>query len=1140
MKTTRKALAIFLSVLMALSMCSMLGAVAFAVDAPEGYEILPTSADDLDPGDWYFDLDAYVAELIELGRDADAERYQTTEYFIKEDHSAMKVFNQNYYDQGRPDPFENYDSDTPIFESFVKQAGFGPWEQLHLIDTYDDVAYLLVGWYYTYKTVFADFYHDGDSVVVYTDEYMNFKIVVNGNATVIENGVATEDFEIAIMQRDTDSAWVALPLSPEGLDLGDRYFDKAAVLEDEGISEEEFTEYFFDTIYTDDEGNFKVTSTNVYGDGPDDYVVFDTIIGKYAMPEDWEYFNNYVKAVTLDQTDMILLPKSADGLADGTLWLDTDAYAAYLSSQDYSADYIAASLAYEYYLDPEATTIYYDKDGYLMSNPFGKYGIWNCIQCAGYEKLPHDMTVDTPRVFDSYFAYANFSEYNSETGESVYSPEFEVYNVYYAIYYLSNDGDNIIVMTREGKKEFDRATNLYNIFDYIKTNPLEGATLLPTSDEGLEVGDMWLDIESYLSSAVNYMEPDTFAYVEQEIRGSTWYLAADGETVFGVNASNRIIEYGIEYYLKIVGYDPYAGLVPIVYDLAEIEEVGIYLEKEPFYAYFLEVVGIPEEEAEEFLSEIDMYSFYYNPETGEISMAIEQYGYIESYSIDELQAALDEINEALAQAEEGSDEYNNLMEEKDSIDEILPIMSYIRDNMLIMEVREQEGGEDVPEEAVVIYAAPEVIDEDALLVVVPDVEISPELHQAIKELSELEKKVILQQNAYDVKLMKGDVAIQPNGSIKLRFPVPENAAPEKVIVLHALENGSVQKVSSKVMGDYVYADSDGLSIYLVAEVDVCTHANLTPTEAKASTCQVPGNDAYWTCDDCGAFFSDANGETEIEADSWVLDIDPDNHTPAEAVKENDTPSTCDTLGSYDSVVYCDVCGEELSRDTVDYTEYAAHTPGEELTENDVASTCNTLGGYDLVVRCTVCGAVISSTHTDYTAYADHQFGDWADEQPASCEAAGVKGHKTCAVCGKNFDAEGVEIEDLAIAKLPHTPGDPVGAVEATCSAAGYTGDIKCTVCGATITAGTAIAKLPHELGEWVTTKEASCSEEGTQTRSCANCDYSETKAIEKTAHSYADGVCTVCGAKEKHKFHWMDIIRWLIEFFHKIFAIFQG
>ena len=238
------------------------------------------------------------------------------------------------------------------------------------------------------------------------------------------------------------------------------------------------------------------------------------------------------------------------------------------------------------------------------------------------------------------------------------------------------------------------------------------------------------------------------------------------------------------------------------------------------------------------------------------------------------------------------------------------------------------------------------------------------------------------------------------------------------------------------------------------------------------------------------------------------------HTPAEAVKENDNPSTCNTLGSYESVVYCEVCNAELSRETVDYTEYAAHTPGEPQPENDVASTCNTLGGYDTVVRCTVCGAVISSAHTDYTVYAAHQFGDWIDEQPASCEAAGVKGHKVCTVCGKNFDAEGVEIEDLAIAKLPHTPGDPVGAVAATCSATGYTGDIKCTVCGDVITEGTVIEKTAHTFGDWSVTKEASCKEEGTKSRTCSVCGETETEKIEKTPHSFADGVCTVCGAKQ--------------------------
>ena len=39
------------------------------------------------------------------------------------------------------------------------------------------------------------------------------------------------------------------------------------------------------------------------------------------------------------------------------------------------------------------------------------------------------------------------------------------------------------------------------------------------------------------------------------------------------------------------------------------------------------------------------------------------------------------------------------------------------------------------------------------------------------------------------------------------------------------------------------------------------------------------------------------------------------HTPASAVRENENPATCTVDGSYDEVVYCSVCGEELSRET---------------------------------------------------------------------------------------------------------------------------------------------------------------------------------------------------------------------------------
>ena len=45
---------------------------------------------------------------------------------------------------------------------------------------------------------------------------------------------------------------------------------------------------------------------------------------------------------------------------------------------------------------------------------------------------------------------------------------------------------------------------------------------------------------------------------------------------------------------------------------------------------------------------------------------------------------------------------------------------------------------------------------------------------------------------------------------------------------------------------------------------------LVPTTAAAATCEDAGNSAYWTCSECGKYFSDANGENEIAADSWVI------------------------------------------------------------------------------------------------------------------------------------------------------------------------------------------------------------------------------------------------------------------------------
>ena len=67
---------------------------------------------------------------------------------------------------------------------------------------------------------------------------------------------------------------------------------------------------------------------------------------------------------------------------------------------------------------------------------------------------------------------------------------------------------------------------------------------------------------------------------------------------------------------------------------------------------------------------------------------------------------------------------------------------------------------------------------------------------------------------------------------------------------------------------------------------------------------------------------DAFTENEIETvwDHTVSTLPgevviPHTHTPAEPVRENEKSATCETAGSYDEVVYCSDCGEEISRET---------------------------------------------------------------------------------------------------------------------------------------------------------------------------------------------------------------------------------
>ena len=67
-------------------------------------------------------------------------------------------------------------------------------------------------------------------------------------------------------------------------------------------------------------------------------------------------------------------------------------------------------------------------------------------------------------------------------------------------------------------------------------------------------------------------------------------------------------------------------------------------------------------------------------------------------------------------------------------------------------------------------------------------------------------------------------------------------------------------------------------------------------------CTTDGEMAY-ICSRCG--------------DSYTETIEALGHMPGEAIKENEVAATCTAGGSYEEVVYCAACGEELSRKNVE-------------------------------------------------------------------------------------------------------------------------------------------------------------------------------------------------------------------------------
>ena len=192
-------------------------------------------------------------------------------------------------------------------------------------------------------------------------------------------------------------------------------------------------------------------------------------------------------------------------------------------------------------------------------------------------------------------------------------------------------------------------------------------------------------------------------------------------------------------------------------------------------------------------------------------------------------------------------------------------------------------------------------------------------------------------------------------------------------------------------------------------------------------------------------------EEDSSFNTGTLVLKPDctmygTHTPAEAVRENEVGATHSVEGHYDEVVYCSVCGDEISRQTNTIPIIENHISGDPVMEDVVNPTCTERGSYYEVIYCTICNTVISRERKT-TPEMGHCPADSVieNEEHATCTVKGSYDEVVyCSVCETELSRNHMTIEALG-----HDPGEAVreNVIPATETSDGsYDEVVYCTRC----------------------------------------------------------------------------------------------
>ena len=278
-------------------------------------------------------------------------------------------------------------------------------------------------------------------------------------------------------------------------------------------------------------------------------------------------------------------------------------------------------------------------------------------------------------------------------------------------------------------------------------------------------------------------------------------------------------------------------------------------------------------------------------------------------------------------------------------------------------------------------------------------------------------------------------------------------------------------------------------------------------------CDVQTKRTEPTCEEDGSIVHTATGKYNNEAitDTKTEKLEAKGHIAGETKIENATEATCEVGGSYDEVIYCTVCGKELSRTTIK-TEAKGHkwNEGKVTTE----PTCTEEGVKTF--ECTVCG----KTKTEKVEALGHDWNnDFTVDKEATCEETGVKSIH-CKRCDERK-------EITTIPAKGHVAGEKKieNATEAVCEAGGsYDEVVYCTVCNKEISRKTIKTEAKgHKWDSGKITKEPTCTEEGVKTFECTVCGKTKTEKVEALGHDWnndftvdKEATCEETGVKSIH------------------------